>query len=126
MNDETGNGDLRERVKTFALRVIRLSGAVPRTLAGDVILRQLVRSATSAGAQHREAYRSRSTAEFISKMESAVQELDESSYWIELLVEANLVTAKRLGPLLTEADELTAIFVASVKTAKRSRTQGGR
>ena len=58
--------------------------------------------------------------------ESAVQELDEPSYWLELLVEANLVTPKRLGALLAEADELTAIFVASVKTAKRSRNTGGR
>jgi four helix bundle protein len=125
MNDVQDKPDLRGRLKAFALRVIRLSETRSRSMAADVIFRQLLRSATSVGAQHREAHRARSTAEFISKMESAVQELDESSYWLELLAEAKLVELHHVEVLMTEANELTAIFVASVKTAKKSRVGAG-
>ena len=112
---------LRERTKRFAIRVIRLCGALPRARAADVIGRQLLRSGTSVGAQYREACRSRSNAELISKFESVLQELDETSYWLELLIEADLVAAERLQPLLDETDELMAMIVASVKSVKRRR-----
>jgi len=111
--------DLRERTKGFAVRVIRLFSALPKTAEAQVIGRQLLRSGTSVGAQYREAGRSRSRAEFISKVESALQELDESIYWMELLVEAGIVASDRLADLLAEANELTAIFVASAKTARK-------
>ena len=113
------NLNLRERTKQFALRVIRLFCALPKTTTAQVLGKQLLRSGTSVGAQDREAGRSRSRAEFISKVESALPELDESISWMELLVEAGIVASDRLADLLTEANELTAIFVASAKTARK-------
>jgi four helix bundle protein len=89
--------------------------------AADVIGRQLVRYRTSVGAQYREACRSRSTAEFISKIESAAQELDETIYWMELLAESRIIPSARLANLKVEANELMSIFVASVRTAKRNK-----
>ena len=112
---------LRQRVKTFALRVIRLYASLENDTVSQVLGRQLLRSATSVGAHHREASRSRSVAEFVSKLEGGLQELDESAYWMELLVESNTVPAKRLAGLMDEADQLVKIFVASVKTAKVKR-----
>jgi four helix bundle protein len=115
------NRDLRERTKEFALRVIRMVSALPRSMPANVLGSQVLRSGTSVGAQYREACRSRSSAEFISKMESATQELDETAYWMELLVDSEIIKPQRLASLRKEADELTAIFTASVKTAKRNR-----
>ena len=121
MNDERETTDLKMRTKAFALRVIRLCASLPRSGPPDVIGRQLVRSGTSVGAQYREAHRARSTAEFVSKLECSIQEMDESIYWTELLTDANFVKAERLAPLVTEANELMSILVASVRTAKRNR-----
>ena len=112
--------DLKLRTKQFALRVIRLYRSLPRTIDAQVA-KQLLRCGTSVGAQYREACRSRSSAEFISKVESALQELDETSYWLELLVDGEFVRAEKLEDLRRETDELTAIFVSSVKTAKQRR-----
>ncbi|HKR63856.1 MAG TPA: four helix bundle protein [Thermoanaerobaculia bacterium] len=111
--------ELSDRTKAFALRIVRLSAALPRTREADVIGRQVLRSGTSPGAQCREAYRSRSKAELISKLESSLQELDETSYWLELLVESEIVSQTKLAPLMTEADELTRVMVAAVRTLKR-------
>jgi four helix bundle protein len=113
--------DLRYRTKQFALRVIAVCQAIPENGTGRVIGNQLVRSGTSVGAQYREATRSRSIAEFVSKMESGLQELEETNYWLELLCESGLIPARRLDPLRAEANELTAMFVASIKTSKRKR-----
>jgi four helix bundle protein len=113
--------DLRVRTKDFALRVIRLCSTLPKSGPPDVIGRQLVRCGTSVGAQYREAHRARSIAEFISKLESAIQELDETVYWIELLVDAKIIAGERLQLLLDEANELMAMLVASVRTAKAKR-----
>ena len=110
--------DLKQRTKEFALRVIKLFTALPKSTEAQVIGKQILRSGTSVGAQYREACRARSTAEFISKMQSGLQELDETGYWLELLVDGKLVKAARLTDLQDEANQLTAIFVASVKTAK--------
>src|SRR6267154_2076107 len=87
--------DLRVRTKQFALRVIRLRAALPRDPATEVIGRQVWRSATSVGANFREAHRARSDAEFISKVGDCLRELDETSYWFELLVEGELIPASR-------------------------------
>src|SRR5215203_2940573 len=120
--------DLRLRTKQFALRVIRAYSAVRRTKvdplndAPAIIGRQFLRSGTSVGAQYREACRARSNAEFVSKIESATQELDETLYWFELLVESGLVAASKLEGLRQEGHELLAIFVSSVITAKKSGT----
>ena len=113
---------LRERTKRFAVQTIRFCVTLPRTDEGVVIKRQLLRSGTSPGAHCREAFRSRSNAEMISKLETALQELDESLYWMELLVEAEIVHERHLQPLMSEADELIAMCVASVRTIKRRRT----
>jgi four helix bundle protein len=110
--------DLRLRTKQFALRIIALSVSLGRDDTIGVLKRQVLRSGTSVGAQYREACRARSVAEFVSKIESATQELDETAYWLELLVECGLVADHRLGDLLQEAEELVAIFVTSARTAK--------
>jgi len=112
------NRTLADRTKAFALRIVRLFTALPRTEVARVLGRQMLRSGTSVGAHGREAFRSRSDAELISKMEVAIQELDETMYWMELLVESEIVAPRRLQPLHDEADELMAILVASVKTIK--------
>ena len=115
--DETVQ-DLRQRTKAFAVRVIHLADSLPGTLVGRTLGAQVLRSGTSVGAHYRESCRSRSDAEMVSKLETALQELDETAYWLELLVEADVVPAKRLEPLQTETDELIAILVTIVKKVK--------
>ncbi len=113
--------DLRKRTKLFAIRVIRLYSYLPKTTEAQVIGKQVIRSGTSVGAHVREANRSRSDAEMISKTEGALQELEETMYWLELLAEADIVKTDRLSDLINEANELTAILVTSVKTLKARR-----
>ena len=115
------SSDLKVRTKSFALRVVRLYGALPKTIEAQVIGKQALRSGTSVGAHYREACRARSTAEFISKIEGGLQELEETVYWLELLAEAEILPLAKLSALLKEAGELTAILVTSVKTAKTRR-----
>src|ERR1041384_6544672 len=110
--------DLRKRTKLFALRIIKLYASLPKSTAAQVIGKQVLRSGTSVGAHYREAKRARSTAEFISKIEGALQELDETIYWLELLTESGIVPEKQLKPLCDEAEELIAIFVTIAKKAK--------
>jgi four helix bundle protein len=111
--------DLKERTKQFALRIIRVYSALPKSMEAQVIGRQMLRSGTSVGAHYREAIRGRSTAEFVSKIEGGLQELEETAYCLELLVEAEIVSAHRLQDLRNEADELSAILVTCAKNAKR-------
>lgn len=113
--------DLKKRTKAFALRIIRLYAALPKTTTAQVLGKQVLRSGTSVGAYYREASRARSTAEFISKLEVTVQELDETLYWLDLLEEGNILRSASLTDLKSEADALIAIFVSSVKTAKHSK-----
>jgi four helix bundle protein len=115
--------DIMKRTKLFALRVIRLYSSLPKTTEAQVIGKQIIRSGTSVGAHVREANRSRSDAEMISKTEGALQELEETMYWLELLAEADIVRAERLSDLINEANELTAILVTSTKTLKARRKQ---
>src|SRR4051794_3087891 len=110
---------LRDRTKTFALRIIRAYVSLPKNEIARILGRQFVRSGTSVGAHCREGYRSRSDAEIISKYETALQELEETIYWLELLIEGGIVRPARIEPLLQEANEIAAILVASVKTIKR-------
>ena len=121
LNDEQKTSDLKQRTKQFALRIIRLYSSLGTSGAAAVIGKQLLRSGTSVGAQYREAARARSPAEFISKMQSATQELDESVYWMELLVESSLVEDRLLEGLKQEADELIRLFVSSALTAKKNK-----
>jgi four helix bundle protein len=122
MPDEQQKSDLRDRTKQFALRIIHMYSALPKNEVARVLGHQSLRSGTSVGAHYREGHRARSTAEFISKVETAIQELDETSYWLELIIGAGLIRPKQLAPLQTEANELLAIFTASVRTAKRHRS----
>ena len=111
--------DLKIRTKQFALRIIRLFAALPKRAEARVLGRQLLRSGTSVGAQYREAQRAKSNADFISKTEGALQELDETLYWLELLAESEIMPAGLLADLRREADELVAILVTVVKNPKR-------
>jgi four helix bundle protein len=111
--------DLRERTKKFALRIIKLYSALPRRGDAQVLGTQVLKSGTSVGAHYREACRAKSDADFISKIEGALQELDETSYWLELIGEGEFLPMKRLEPLHSEAEELTAILVTIVTKVKR-------
>lgn len=111
---------LKERTKAFALAVIRLIDAVPPCLTARVISNQLVRSATSIGANYRAACRAQSRAEFAAKLSIVVEETDETPYWLELIRDLGLVKREQLSALMKEASELLAIAVASRKTAKSS------
>jgi four helix bundle protein len=111
--------DLKTRTKRFALRVIRLYSSLPKNTEAQIIGKQLFRSGTSVGAHYRESVRSRSDAEFISKLEGGLQELEESIYWMELFVESGISKDEKLNELMKEADELTAIFVTCVKNTKQ-------
>jgi four helix bundle protein len=115
----TAKRDLRARTKAFALEIIRLYAALPRASVAQVLGKQMLRSGTSVGAHYREAKRARSSAEFVSKVEGALQELEETTYWLELLEEARLAEPTLTRHLLEEAEELIRIFFSSAKTAKR-------
>jgi four helix bundle protein len=115
--DETA---FKNRTKQVALRVIRLTEALPATRTADVIGKQLLRSATSVGANYRAACRGRSPADMISKLAIVEEEADESIYWIELLIEAEIFPAKRLAPLLDELNQIVAMAVASQKTLRHA------
>jgi four helix bundle protein len=118
MRDDEKIQTMRKRLTDYALRIIRLYEFLPKHGAAHVISHQLLRSGTSPGAQYREACRAKSNADFISKVEGCLQELDESSYWLELLIEGGYVTEEKLKPLRVETNELTAIFVSIVLKAK--------
>ena len=109
--------ELQARTKQFALRVFKLVDALPRTPAGRAVANQLVRSATSVGANYRAACRARSRAEFAAKLGTVLEEADESLYWLELIPEGKLIAESKLSLLLTEAGELTAILAAGRKSA---------
>lgn len=113
--------DLSQRTKQFALRIIRLYSSLPKTTEAQVLGKQVLRSGTSVGAHYREAQRSCSNAEIISKFEGGLQELEETAYWLELLVDAGIVQADVLAELRKENDELIAIFVTCVRNIKRSK-----
>ncbi|MHC4986552.1 MAG: four helix bundle protein [Planctomycetota bacterium] len=115
---------LEVRTREFARRVIRVCQALPKGAVADVLGRQLLRSGTSVGANYRAACRGRSRAEFVAKMGIVEEELDESLYWMGLICDEKLVNPRRLNPLMAEADELLAMTVASIKTARPKKTKG--
>jgi four helix bundle protein len=102
----------------FAKRVIRVCRSIPKTEEGYLIRKQLFRCGTSVGANYRACCRGRSKADFVAKLGIALEEADESLYWMELLVETEIMPQERMQPLMTEASELVSIFVASLNTAK--------
>jgi four helix bundle protein len=115
------NRDLKKRTKEYALRIIEFVNTLPRGQTPSIIGGQLLRAGTSVGANYRSSCRARSTADFIAKMGIVEEETDESLYWMELLIEAGIVKPENLESLMKEGDELLAITVASINTAKRSR-----
>lgn len=113
--------ELKTRTKQFGLRVMNLVAVLPKTTAGRAIGSQLVRSGTSVGANYRAACRSRSKAEFIAKIGVVVEEADESAFWLELIMDGGILKPELVSPLHEEAEELTAIFAASCRTAKTNK-----
>jgi len=122
MSDGGKPWDLKDRLVKYSLRIIKMYSSLPK---GDkvamVIGHQVLRSGTSPGAHHREALRARSDREFISKMEGGLQELEETDYWLELLVGSDIVSADQMKSLRAETKELNAIFTSSIKTVKNRR-----
>jgi four helix bundle protein len=114
--------DLRQRTKDFAIRVVRFYSILPKSAEAQVMGKQVLRSGTSVGANYREACRARSKAEFVAKLGDCLKELDESSYWFELLEETGTVPVASLEPLQKECNELLAIFTTIAKKCKS--TQG--
>jgi four helix bundle protein len=115
--------ELKERTKKFALIIINLVEELPNTLVGRTIGNQIIRSGTSVAANYRAACRARSNADFISKITIVEEECDETLFWLELIAEANLLKKEKLQDIVKEADELTAIFTASGKTARQNNPQ---
>lgn len=113
--------ELGKHTKDFALRIIKPYTALPKTIEAQVIGKQVLRSGTSVGAHYREARRAKSDADFVSKMEGGLQELDETAYWLELLGESGITKPDRLKPLQDEVEELIAIFVTMVRKVKSKR-----
>jgi four helix bundle protein len=112
--------DLKERTKDYALRIIRLFGALPKHTIGQVIGKQLLRCGTSVGANYREAIRARSRSEYAAKLQIALMELEETLYWLELLEGAQIFPAIKLAGLRSETSELSAIFVSLIKKLRRA------
>ncbi len=115
--------DLKRRTKRFALSVSVLSlvQGIKRTTESEILKKQIVRSATSVGANYRSACRARSRADFISKIKISLEEVDETQYWLELFFELHLIEENIFTELYKEADELIAIFVTSAKTAQQRK-----
>ena len=114
--------ELKNRTKQFALLIIKLVDDLPNTKAGITVGNQIIRSGTSVGANYRTACRARSNADFISKITIVEEECDESRFWLEPIQESKLLKKERLTDLIKEADELTAIFTASGKTARQAKS----
>lgn len=119
MKDE----NLKERTKAFPLSIIKLYSFLPKRAEAQVIGKQILRSGTLVGANYREGSRARSTQEFIAKLGICLQELEETTYWLELLVDSGLVKKDVVNPALKESNELTAIFVSSIRTLKKGRSK---
>jgi four helix bundle protein len=118
LSDKTPQ-DLRTRTVDFALRIIKLYGSLPKTTEAQVLGKQVLRSGASIGAHYREGYRAKSDADIVNKFETALQELDETDYWLELLVKSKIVPAQEIESLRKETNELLAIFTTIVTKIKK-------
>jgi four helix bundle protein len=117
---QNADKDLRDRTKHFALQMLEMFSVIPKTTEAQVLGKQVLRSGTSVGANYREAYRGRSKAEFIAKCGDSLCELEETAYWLELLVDGKIVAPEKLAALRQECDELIAIFVTILKRSKET------
>ena len=115
--------DLKERTKKFALRIIKMYSALPKSTEARVLGKQVLRSGTSVGANYREASQGRSKADFVAKMGDCLKEIEETTYWFELLIEGGILSKNKLSILLQESKELTAIFVTIIKKTKTNLKQ---
>jgi four helix bundle protein len=115
--------ELKKRTKQFAIRIVKLFRSLPRSEEARIIGRQMLRSGTSVAANYRAVCRSRSKAEFVAKIGVVVEEADETVLWLELLVDTEIMSAKRMEKLILEANELLAIFAASQRTARTKHAQ---
>ena len=113
--------ELKERTKSFALKVIKAVEMLPKGKIGDILGKQLLRAGISVGANYRAACRAKSTSDFMSKMGIVEEEADETIYWMELLIEAGFVREDDLIPLLDEANQILAITIASINTARKGK-----
>ena len=113
-----GKKDLKDRTKKFALRIINMYSALSNSVEAKVLGKQVLRSGTSVGTNYREASQGRSKAEFVAKMGICLNELEETTYWFELLIEGGILSKNKLSGLLQESKELTAIFVTIIKNTK--------
>ena len=113
--------DLRDRTREYALRVIRVFAALPKTVEAQIIGKQMLRSGTSVGANYREGIRARSRSEYATKLNISLMELEETLYWFELLEAGSIMSAKRLAALKEESSQLTAILVSLIKKARRTK-----
>ena len=113
--------EFKQRTKQLALRVINLVNSLPQTTAAQVIGKQIIRSATSVGANYRAACRAKSTADILHKLAIVEEEADETLYWLELLVEAKIFRESKLTSLMSETNEIVAMIVASIKTLKNRK-----
>ena len=113
--------DLRNRTQNFALSIMRMFSMIPKSTEAQVLGKQMLRSGTSVGANYREAYRGRSKAEFVAKCGDSLRELEETAYWLQLLVDGKIVSPEKLSALRQECDELIAIFVTILKRSKENR-----
>jgi four helix bundle protein len=113
--------ELLERTKQFALRIFRLVGALPQTIQGRAVAAQLIRSGTSVAANYRAACKARSKPEFVANLGVVEEEADETAFWLELIIETELLPAAKVKPLLTEASEIVAIMASSKETAAKSQ-----
>jgi four helix bundle protein len=113
--------DMKRRTKGFAIKIVRIFESLPQRGAAIVLGRQLLRSGTSAGANYRSACRAKSAADFVAKMGIVEEEIDETMYWLELFIEIGILKAEEAEAILKEANELLAIVVASIKTARKNK-----
>ena len=111
--------EMYERTMQFSVRIVRMVKAMPRGIAEDVIAKQLTKSATSIGANYREACHGKSTADFVSKLKISEGEADETLYWLQLLVNSGIMKQSKLQALIDEANELVAILTTSTKTSNQ-------
>jgi len=115
--------ELKQRTKAFALRIVKLVRAMPRSIESRAIAGQIIRSGTSVAANYRSACRARSRAEFIAKIGIVIEEADETGLWLELIIDAEILPSDRVKPLWEEARELAAIMTASSKSAASRNTR---
>ncbi len=116
-------GEFKRRTKQLALRVIRMVGALPKNTVGDVIGKQILRSATSVGANYRAACRAKSRPDMINKLNIVLEEADETLFWLELLTESQTLPPQKLSNLIQETNEIVAITHTSIKTLRNLKSK---